>query len=393
MSFDLDTSNPHFAKAVDLREIFARDAAERDRAGGKPVEQLAQLKASGLLNLLIPQEFGGFGERWSTAYKIVREFAKVDGALGHLYGYHFGSQHAAHLRGTTEQAADIFRRSAAGNWFWGNTANSFSKSLFGRRDGEGFILDGYRPFTSGSHIADYLQVAWEDHETNARSFAAIPASRDGIHVENDWDGFGQRQTGSGRVSYKGVRVHRGEVLEYQPDGGRPYQTITPFLRQSTLLNVFIGSAQGALITARDYTRDKSRPWIHSDVDQHTDDPWIKRVYGEFYTRVKAATLLADEAAAALDWVWSRGRDLTAQERGEASVVIAGANVHAGEVALDVTSRIFEVMGARSATIANGYDRFWRNVRIHTLHNPAEYKTRNVGSWFLTGAHPAPSAFQ
>ncbi|MGY8707433.1 acyl-CoA dehydrogenase family protein [Bradyrhizobium sp. 18BD] len=393
MSFDLDTSNPYFAKAVDLREIFARDAAERDRAGGKPLEQLAHLKASGLLNLLIPQEFGGSGERWSTALKIVREFAKVDGALGHLYGYHFGSQHAAHLRGTQEQAADIFRRSAAGNWFWGNTANSFSKSLFGRKDSEGVVLDGFRPFTSGSHIADYLQVAWEDHDTNVRGFAAIPASREGIRIENDWDGFGQRQTGSGRVTYTGVRVHRGEVLDHKPDGGRPYQTITPFLQQSTLLNVFIGSAQGALITARDYTRDKSRPWIHSGVEKHTDDPWIRRVYGELYTRVKAATLLADEAAATLDRVWSRGRDLTAQERGEASVVIAGANVHAGEVALDVTSRIFEVMGARSATIANGYDRFWRNVRIHTLHNPAEYKTRNVGNWFLTGAHPDPSAFQ
>lgn len=393
MSFDLDTSNPHFAKAVDLRDIFARDAAERDRAGGKPLDQLALLKASGLLNLLIPKEFGGSGERWSTALKIVREFAKVDGALGHLYGYHFGSQHAAYLRGTSEQAADIFRRSAAGNWFWGNTANSFSKSLFGRKDGEGFILDGYRPFTSGSHIADYLQVAWEDHETNARSFAAIPANREGIRAENDWDGFGQRQTGSGRVTYTNVRVHRNEVLEHKPDGGRPYQTITPFLQQSTLLNVFIGSAQGALITARGYTRDKSRPWIHSGVERHTDDPWIKRVYGELYTRVKAATLLADDAAATLDRVWSRGHDLTAQERGEASVVIAGANVHAGEVALDVTSRIFEVMGARSATIANGYDRFWRNVRIHTLHNPAEYKTRNVGNWFLTGAHPDPSAFQ
>ena len=393
MSFDLDTSNPHFDKAVDLRDIFARDAAERDRAGGKPLDQLALLKASGLLNLLIPKEFGGSGERWSTALKIVREFAKVDGALGHLYGYHFGSQHAAYLRGTSKQAADIFRRSAAGNWFWGNTANSFSKSLFGRKDGEGFILDGYRPFTSGSHIADYLQVAWEDHETNARSFAAIPANREGIRAENDWDGFGQRQTGSGRVTYTNVRVHRNEVLEHKPDGGRPYQTITPFLQQSTLLNVFIGSAQGALITARDYTRDKSRPWIHSGVERHIDDPWIKRVYGELYTRVKAATLLADDAAATLDRVWSRGHDLTAQERGDASVVIASANVHAGEVALDVTSRIFEVMGARSATIANGYDRFWRNVRIHTLHNPAEYKTRNVGNWFLTGAHPDPSAFQ
>ena len=134
---------------------------------------LGWLKESGLLNLLIPTEFGGAGERWSTALKIAREFAKVDGALGHLYGYHFGSQHAAHLRGTAEQAADIFRRSAAGNWFWGNTANSFSKSLFGRRDADGFVLDGFRPFTSGSHIADYLQVAWEDRDTNARSFAAI----------------------------------------------------------------------------------------------------------------------------------------------------------------------------------------------------------------------------
>jgi alkylation response protein AidB-like acyl-CoA dehydrogenase len=393
MSFDLDTSNPHFAKAVELREIFARDAAARDREGGKPLEQLALLKASGLLNILVPREYGGAGERWSTALKIAREFAKVDGALGHLYGYHFGSQHAAQLRGTPKQAADIFRRTVAGNWFWGNTANSFSRSLFGRRDGDGYILDGYRPFTSGSHIADYLQIAWEDYDTNARSFAVIPATREGLRVENDWDGFGQRQTGSGRVTYNSVRVHRNELLEYKLDGGRPYQTITPFLQQSTLLNVFIGSAQGALIAARDYTRETSRPWIHSGVEKHTDDPWIKRIYGELYTRVKAATLLADEAAETLDWVRSRGQDLTAAERGEASVVIAGANVHASEVALEVTSKIFEVMGARSATIANGYDRFWRNVRIHTLHNPAEYKIRNVGSWFLTGAHPEPSAFQ
>jgi len=98
----------------------------------------------------VPREHGGAGERWSTALKIAREFAKVDGALGHLYGYHFGSQHAAYLRGTPEQAADIFKRTAAGNWFWGNTANSFSKSLFGRRDGDGYVLDGCRPFTSGS---------------------------------------------------------------------------------------------------------------------------------------------------------------------------------------------------------------------------------------------------
>ncbi len=393
MSFDLDTSNPHFAKAVELRRIFAKDAVARDKAGGKPLDQLRLLKESGLLTILIPREYGGAGEPWSTALKIGREFAKVDGSLGHLFGYHFSSVHAAFLRGTPEQAADSYRRSAAGNWFWGNTANSFSKSLFGRQEGEWHILDGFRPFTSGSHIADYLQVAWEDQLTNERRFAAIPVTREGIRIEDDWDGIGQRQTGSGRVTYSNVRIHRDEVFDFKPNETKPYQTLTPFQQQSVLLNVFVGSAQGALIAARDYTNEKSRPWIHSGVDKHTDDPWVKRVYGDLYVKTQAATLLADQAAQALDDVWARGHDLTEEERGEAAVKIAAANVFAGNVALEVTSQIFEVMGARSATNENGFDRFWRNVRIHTLHNPAEYKTRNVGTWFLTGDYPEPATFQ
>jgi alkylation response protein AidB-like acyl-CoA dehydrogenase len=393
MSFDLDTSNPHFAKAVELRRIFAKDAVARDKAGGKPLDQLRLLKESGLLTILIPREYGGAGEPWSTALKIGREFAKVDGSLGHLFGYHFSSVHAAFLRGTPEQAADSYRRSAAGNWFWGNTANSFSKSLFGRQEGEWHVLDGYRPFTSGSHIADYLQVAWEDQLTNERRFAAIPVTREGIRIEDDWDGIGQRQTGSGRVTYSNVRIHRDEVFDFKPNETKPYQTLTPFQQQSVLLNVFVGSAQGALIAARDYTNEKSRPWIHSGVDKHTDDPWVKRVYGDLYVKTQAATLLADQAAQALDDVWARGHDLTEAERGEAAVKIAAANVFAGNAALEVTSQIFEVMGARSATNENGFDRFWRNVRIHTLHNPAEYKTRNVGTWFLTGDYPEPATFQ
>ncbi|MGT2493465.1 acyl-CoA dehydrogenase family protein [Cupriavidus basilensis] len=85
--------------------------------------------------------------------------------------------------------------------------------------------------------------------------------------------------------------------------------------------------------------------------------------------------------------------LTAEERGEAAVAIAAANVLAGEVALQVSSEIFEVTGARSAVRKVGLDRFWRNARIHTLHNPSEYKTRNVGRWVLGEGHPEPGTFQ
>lgn len=391
--FEIDTSNPHLAKAVELRKIFAQDAIERDRAGGRPTEQIRLLKESGLLTIGIPAEYGGAGEPYSTVLRITRELSKVDGSLGHIYGYHYGPVHGARLRGTREQAADLYRRSASGNWFWGNSGNSFSKTLFGKRNGTGYIIDGFKPFSSGTHVADYIAVSWQDAVTEERLFANIPANREGIVIHNDWDGVGQRQTGSGRVSYNSVHIDDDEVIAFNGNADEPFRSLGPLHQQSVLLNVFVGSAQGALIAARDYTVDKSRPWTYSGVEKHTDDPWIQRQYGDLYIKTKAATALADQALDAFDHAWSRGDELTEAERGEAAIVIASANVIAGEVALQVTSEIFEVMGARSATAAQGFDRFWRNVRTHTLHNPAEYKTRTVGTWFLTGEFPEPGIFR
>ncbi|MEK1892799.1 MAG: acyl-CoA dehydrogenase family protein [Rhizobium sp.] len=389
--FEQDQTNPYLAKAIELREIFAVDAVERDQQGGRPSDEIRRLKESGLVNLLIPREFGGEGQPYSTALRIVREFAKVDGSLAHLFGYHFGPIQNAVTSGSDERSAAVLRRSAEGRWFWGNTTNSFSKSLFGRKVEGGVLLNGDRPFASGSHVADYLMVAWEDEKTNARSFAYIPANRPGITIADDWDGIGQRQTGSGRVFYKDVAVRDDEILSERPKD--PSALLIPQQQQSVLLNVFVGSAQGALIAGRDYTVTKSRPWMYSGVERHSDDPWIKRQYGELWTKVEAATALADRAAAAMDSAYAKGGALTAQERGETAIAVASANVLAGKVALEVTSEIFEVMGARSAVRPLGFDRFWRNVRIHTLHNPAEYKTRNVGAWFLTGDYPEPGIFQ
>lgn len=381
------------AKARALREIFAKDAVKNDQQGGQPLEQVRLLKNSGLLTIGIPKEFGGQGAPWSTILRITREFSKTDGSIGHLYGYHYNFLNALLTRGTPEQRHHWLRESVKGNWIWGNSVNTFSHSLFGRKDGEWWVLNGRRPFSSGTHVADAITIAWEDEKTDERFFAPVRAGRDGMTIQHDWDGFGQRQTGSGTVTYDNVRVHQNEVLAETIHDGKPFTLLGALQQQSVLLNVFIGSAIGALEEARAYTTTASRPWIHSGHERHTDDPWVKRVYGELYIRLKGAELLADVALEALSNAWAKGEALTSQERGEAAIQVAAANAHAGEVSLEVTERIFEVMGARSATRANGFDRFWRNVRTHTLHNPAEYKVRNVGHWYLTGEFPTPGIFQ
>jgi len=391
MTFSPDLSDPFVATAVELRTIFDRDAVARDKAGGRPVEQIRLLKESGLPSAQIPKNYGGKGAPWLSVLRVVREFARTDGSLAHLYGYHHLPLNGVLFRGTQAQKDRLLTRSARENWVWGNSGNAMSKTSTARRNGSGWILSGFRPFSSGSHIADYIQVAWEDGQD--RLAAAIPANREGIVIEDDWDGVGQRQTGSGKVTFKDVHVGDDELIGSPAVPLTPFQTLISLFQQAVLLNLFVGSAQGALSEGRDYTVSQSRPWVYSGYENHTDDPFVQRKYGDLYIRTLAAAELADIAARSLDAAYSQGEALTLEQRGQTAIDLATANVYAGQIGLDASSEVFEVMGARSATKANGYDRFWRNVRTHTLHNPAEYKKRTIGTWLLTGEFPAGGLYR
>lgn len=380
------------ARARHLAEALAPSAAARDREGGRPCAEVALLKRSGLLEAMVPRAWGGWGHPWSAVLAVVREFARVDGSIAHLYGYHFLLMNMPVIAGQLAQAQALQRASVRHRWLWGNAVSSRDPTLKGRESGAGHVLDGFRPFATGSHVADMLYIGWEDEDGAGKRFAAIPASREGVQIMDDWDGFGQTQTGSGSVRFHGVRVLPEEVVDMAPSRGKPVSTLLPQMSQSVLSSVFIGSALGALAEARGYAMAKSRPWLDAGVASHHEDPWVRRVFGELWIRTEAARLLVEKADQALDGLWESGQDLTEAFRAEQACTIAAANVLAGEVALHVTSAVFEVMGARSATRANGFDRFWRNVRVHTLHNPAEYKTRNVGTWVLTGQYPPPSLY-
>ena len=50
----------------------------------------------------------------------------------------------------------------------------------------------------------------------------IPIDREGVTVEDDWDGFGQRLTGTGTTRLENVRVAEEEYFDLgEPDGEQP----------------------------------------------------------------------------------------------------------------------------------------------------------------------------
>ncbi len=393
MSIHTSTTDIHLNAADELAAKFAIDAVERDRLGGIPHAQLDLLRDSGLLSLIVPATHGGPGISWSTALKVVRRLARADSALAHLLGYHYIAVVSPAYRSHQAHEDAYYRLSADPRIFWGNAVNAALRGLKGKRQADGsYILNGSRPYSSGAPESDYLIISWEDEADEKLYFGAISTNRAGVTVKDDWDSFGQRQTGSGTTVFEEVRVDAQEILDESANEDRPFATIGPALSQSVLLNVFLGVAEGALAAARGYVISSARPWEASGVDRAVDDPGIQRQFGDLVAAVLATESLADRALEALDKAWAEGRDLTDKTRGETAVIVAAANVQAGNVALETTSRIFDLTGTSSTKSILGYDRYWRNVRVHTLHNPAEYKLRNIGRWYSTGAFPEPGHY-
>ncbi|WP_416676806.1 acyl-CoA dehydrogenase family protein [Egbenema bharatensis] len=110
-------------------------------------------------------------------------------------------------------------------------------------------------------------------------------------------------------------------------------------------------------------------------------------YGNLWVDLTVATSHADQVATVLQSAWDQGEQLTEAERGTTAVTIATAKVFTTRVALEVTSKIFEVTGTRAAASKYRFDRFWRNVRTHTLHDPVAYKVYEVGNWTLNEQIP------
>lgn len=160
-------------------------------------------------------------------------------------------------------------------------------------------------------------------------------------------------------------------------------------------NFYIGIALGALDFASNYTAKNTRPWPYTPTPapSGTEEAYILQRYGSFFAHLRAAESLADVAGLKIASIYTdhaSRRDITAAQRGEVAEWVASVKVVATDTALRVTSGVFETTGARATASKVGLDRFWRDVRTHTLHDPVSYKETELGRYVLLGQVPEPT---
>ncbi|MFJ4822535.1 acyl-CoA dehydrogenase family protein [Streptomyces bacillaris] len=379
-------------RAAEVAAILATDAAARDKAGATPYTEVQLLKDSGLVTLLGPAEHGGGGQDWTTAYRVIREVAKADGSIGQLLGYHYLWNWAARLVGTREQWEHVEAEAVRHTWFFGGAVNPRDSDVVVTEDGDDLVFTGAKTFSTGSKVSDVTVLEGVLEGTDRHIFAIVPSDSPGLTFHDDWDNIGQRLTESGGVTIDGVRTPWASAAGYVDKEFRPrvYNTLNVPTIQLVFISFYLGIAAGALETAATYTRTKTRSWLHGGYDKAVDEPYVIDTYGDLTAKLWAVEALADAVAAEGQRLHDAPDEVTEQARGEFEVRVAAAKARATDVALEVTSRIFEVTGARATASAEGLDRFWRNIRTHTLHDPVAYKRREVGRHVLTGELPEPT---
>lgn len=394
---------------ADLLDQIGTGAKDRDLNDETPFDQVAALKRAGFGTLRLPENRGGAGFTVPQLFSTVIDVAHADPIVAHIFRTHFWFVEERLRIADDRSSARWLHKVAEGKIF----GNAFSEKgslavgslVFNTRllpaDGGGYRLDGEKYYSTGTLFSDYLTVATTtDHDSVAT--VAVPVDRDGVRLIDDWDGFGQRRTGTGTTVFTNVAVSNDEVLSDTPYDAAPVPTVQYASLQLFIHAVVAGILASVVDDGIALLRSRDRSFSHALAERPTDDPLYQKQLGELASTAyiaKAAVLDAAEAIAAataseIDGVPDAQLAAVPDARlaAEAQLRVAKVKVHLDDVAPEAATRLLELGGASAASRQRNLDRHWRNIRTITLHNPVAHKARVIGQNLLHGTTVPANAY-
>jgi alkylation response protein AidB-like acyl-CoA dehydrogenase len=375
--------------ARQLAEEFAPYAAERERRASPPLDELKKIRESGLVNLLIPARFGGLGQNWQVVTRVIVELSKADPNIGVLLAYHFHNYYPAFID-TVHWSEEIQRASAANRWLWGHITDPWAPNCFAtpQPDG-GFRVNGVKRINTGAPTGDVMSILVRRDDRDETLLGWLPTDRRGVRINHDWDLLGMRRTDTSSITFEDVVLGPDDILKRTKPG--PYALANPYWQINASLafgSVYVGAALGALDAARRYvlTRTDADP-VTGSHPAKPDAQFVLAEFGRLWTRAQAVVAFLAKAARVYDEAFAANPDAELGELGHVKYLAEILDLSAARTGIEIGAKIFDLTGASGAARSYGFDRYWRDIRAHSLHveSPA-YRERWVGAYYLTGAN-------
>ena len=386
-------SNSYAALQARFKPLFAQigeGAVAREQQRELAFEAVALLRDAGFTALRVPQAHGGAGISLPVLFGLLIDLAEADSNLPQIVRAHFGFVEGR-LSAREPASQDYWFAKVVAGQLWGaamaERSDSSTNSVSLEAAEEGWRLNGEKYYCTGTIYADWVAaVAMHD-----KDFVSVVVAVDapGVTREDDWDGFGQRLSGSGTTRFEQVAVPEQHVLRrFKPGELRAESYISAFY-QLFHLATLAGIARAALRDATAFVQGRTRAFGVPGQSSPKDDPLVQRVIGRLSSLAYASETLVLAAAEVLERVHQAELNDSAEEADyvEADIRTFQAQQIVLEQVLEVTTLLFEVGGASATSQARRLDRHWRNARTLASHNPAIYRERALGNYYLNSVSP------
>ena len=364
----------------------------RDQQRILPYEAIEHLSQKGLGGIRIPKRYGGAFVSNKTLAQVFRILSKADSNVGQIPQNQISLLNLIDLMGNEEQKKRVFGEILAGKRLANGGPERQSKdtktvhtTLI--QNGEVWVLNGEKFYSTGSIFADWLAIK-ALHPEGHVVLVLVDRFTNGIEIEDDWNGFGQRTTASGTIKLNQVHIDPALIFDER------LLTQAPNYRgaYSQLMQVAIdvGIAEAAFTDLISAVK-KARPVIDANVEKASLEHFTIQETGKLQVLLDAAIALLDDAAEYLDELDSQF-EVTDAQAARASILVAEAKVYANDAALTISEKLLELGGSRASLSQHNLDQHWRNARVHTLHDPVRWKIHAIGNYYLNGVFPARHAW-
>lgn len=359
MTCDLTSEQVQLRKAVrDFAESEIRPhVLAWDEAQTFPLDLVKQLGQLGYLGSIFPEDLGGSGLGYAEYALIVEELGRVDPSVGLIVAAHT-SLCANHIfvAGTQAQREHYLPKLATGEWIgcWSLTEPEAGSDAGGtrstaRREGDGWVLNGAKTFTTNAHYADVcVAMAVTDSQAQHHGISAFVLDRGSFRPGKKENKLGMRASATGEVVFENVYVPDEQRLGKLGEGFVDSLRILDGGRIS-IAALSLGIAQGAFDAAFAYAKQRKQ-FGKAIVEFQA----ISHKLADMATEIEAARLLVYRAAALKD----AGRPVTRQS--------AMAKLYASEMACRVASEALQIHGGYGFIKDYPVEKFYRDVKLMTI---------------------------
>jgi acyl-CoA dehydrogenase len=366
-----------------LRELarqFARNeiapvAAEADRTEAYPWEIVEKAHSIGLINITVPEEYGGGGLGYFEDCLVAEELAAACAGIYSSFAASTLALTPANIAATPDQMERLIKPFCAEP---GLAAFCLTEAGAGsdvsavrtraRRDGEFYVLNGTKRFITNAGVAKMHTVAANlDPELSHRGLIVlvVPADSPGVSIGKKEEKMGQRAGDTREVIFEDVRVPAQNRLGDEDHGFRLILTTLDKIR-SEVAAAAVGLGRAAMEAAVSYAKEREQFGQPIAAFQA-----IQFKLADMAIKLEAARLLVWQAA----WLADQGQ--------RNSYESAIAKAFAADSTMQITTEAVQVFGGYGYVREYPVEKYMRDAKLLQIYEgTSEIQRLVISRWLL-----------